>query len=99
MNTISVKNAKHLLTILVGGVLFFSAVNLYLANIVTVTSDFPDTIKSGTTVPVTITIEKGEISGFGRFTCALPEGFEATSTEQILNLRRIQLPCFGLYYL
>ncbi len=82
MNTISVKNAKHLLTILVGGVLFFSAVNLYLANIVTVTSDFPDTIKSGTTVPVTITIEKGEISGFGRFTCALPEGFEATSTEQ-----------------
>ena len=61
MNTKIVKNAKHLLTIVAGTVLFFSAVNLYMANIVTINDDMPKTIQSGSTVPVTITIEKGNV--------------------------------------
>ncbi len=82
MNTKIVKNAKHLLTIVAGTVLFFSAVNLYMANIVTINDDMPKTIQSGSTVPVTITIEKGNVNGFGRFTCTLPKGFVASSSDQ-----------------
>lgn len=82
MNTRQNKNAKRLLQI--GACIAFvcSLFNLYLANVITVTSDMPDTIQYGATVPVTITINKGDIEGFGRFTCTLPKEYIATSEDQ-----------------
>jgi len=49
--------------------------------VVTITSDIPDVVQPGTTITVTITINKGNIEGFGRFTNTLPKGFTATSSD------------------
>ncbi len=76
------KNAKHLLTIGACFAMMIGALNLYLANVVTVSADIPETMQYGSNVPVTITIEKGNIDGFGRFSCTLPKEFTATSDDQ-----------------
>lgn len=76
------KNAKHLLTIGACFAIMIGALNLYLANVVTVSADMPETMQYGSSVPVTITIEKGNIDGFGRFSCTLPKEFTATSNDQ-----------------
>jgi len=82
MSTHVNKNAKHLLKIGACFVLMIGALNLYLANVVTVSADIPETMQYGSSVPVTITIEKGNIDGFGRFSCTLPKEFTATSDDQ-----------------
>ena len=58
------------------------AINLYLANVVSVTSNMPKAVRPGAVIPVTVTIDKGQVEGFGRFTCTLPKDFVATSTNQ-----------------
>lgn len=72
---------KH---VVIASVLFFAicTFNLYLANVVSVTSNMPKAVRPGATIPVTITIDKGQIEGFGRFTCTLPKDFVATSNSQ-----------------
>ncbi|MCQ2605549.1 MAG: hypothetical protein MJ204_03275 [Bacteroidales bacterium] len=55
------KNAKHLLTIGACFAMMIGALNLYIANVVTVSADMPETMQYGSSVPVTITIEKGNI--------------------------------------
>ncbi len=76
------KNAKHLLTLGACFITMIGVLNLYLANVVTVSADMPETMQYGSSVPVTITIEKGNIDGFGRFSCTLPKEFTATSDDQ-----------------
>lgn len=74
-------NAKRLLKV-VGSIIFLVAsFNLFNAKVVHIESDMPDTIGAGTTIPVTITINKGNIEGFGRYTSTLPKGFSATSSD------------------
>ncbi|MCQ2959601.1 MAG: hypothetical protein MJ198_05360 [Bacteroidales bacterium] len=65
-----------------GILLTIATINLYLANVVSVTSNMPKAVRPGATIPVTVTIDKGQIDGFGRFTCTLPKDFVATSTNQ-----------------
>lgn len=82
MNTGKTKSAKQLL--LRGAIAILSFVlllNLSTSNVVSVTGDIPQTMEKGSTVPITITINKGNTDGFGRFSCELPEGFSATSDD------------------
>ncbi|MBP5583910.1 MAG: hypothetical protein J6X43_08165 [Bacteroidales bacterium] len=81
MNTTKRPNAKRLLTIASSIIFLIASFNLYKANVVTVTSDMPEEIQPGATIPVTITINKGSIEGFGRYTNTLPKGFTATSND------------------
>ncbi len=74
-------SAKRLLKI-VGSIIFLiCSFNLFNAKVVHIESDMPDTISAGMTIPVTITINKGNIEGFGRYTNTLPKGFSATSSD------------------
>lgn len=82
MNTSSSKNAKKILIFLSTILFVAGAVNLYLANVVSVTSNMPKAVRPGAVIPVTVTIDKGQVEGFGRFTCTLPKDFIATSTDQ-----------------
>ena len=82
MNTSCTKISKKFL-IRFSMVLFVAgAINLYLANVVSVTSNMPKAVRPGAVIPVTVTIDKGQVEGFGRFTCTLPKDFVATSTNQ-----------------
>ena len=81
MNTTKRPNAKRLLTIASSIFFLIVSFNLYKANVVTITSDMPEEIQPGSTIPVTITINKGSIEGFGRYTNTLPKGFTATSND------------------
>ncbi|MBO7055908.1 MAG: hypothetical protein J6W37_11130 [Bacteroidales bacterium] len=81
MNTTKKPNAKRLLIIASSIFFLIASFNLYKANVVTITSDMPEEIKPGATIPVTITINKGSIEGFGRYTNTLPKGFTATSND------------------
>lgn len=75
------KNAKRLLKVAATAIFFVCSFNLYRANVVTITSNIPETIAAGATVPVTVTINKGNVEGFGRYTNTLPKGFSATSSD------------------
>ena len=81
MNTIKRQNAKRLLIIISGILFVIGSFNLYKANVITITSDIPENIQPGVTIPVTVTISKGSVEGFGRFTNTLPKGFSATSDD------------------
>lgn len=82
MNTSCTKITKKFL-VRFSMVLFVAgAINLYLANVVSVTSNMPKAVRPGAVIPVTVTIDKGQVEGFGRFTCTLPKDFVATSTNQ-----------------
>ncbi|MBR4690448.1 MAG: hypothetical protein IKO90_08290 [Bacteroidales bacterium] len=82
MNTSCTKIIKKFL-VRFSMVLFVAgAINLYLANVVSVTSNMPKAVRPGAVIPVTVTIDKGQVEGFGRFTCTLPKDFVATSTNQ-----------------
>ena len=82
MNTSCTKIIKKFL-VRFSMVLFVAgAINLYLANVVSVTSNMSKAVRPGAVIPVTVTIDKGQVEGFGRFTCTLPKDFVATSTNQ-----------------
>lgn len=71
------------LSIVIASIIFaICAINFTNTNVVSVTSNMPKAVRPGATIPVTITIDKGKIDGFGRFTCTLPSDFTATSTNQ-----------------
>jgi hypothetical protein len=60
------------------GLLLFNA--LFLADI-TITQDVPATMQAGSEVKVTVTVEKGDLSGFAKLQIDLPEGMTATAIE------------------
>lgn len=60
------------------GLFLFNA--LFLADI-TITQDVPATIQAGSEVKVTVTVEKGDLSGFAKLQIDLPEGMAATAIE------------------
>lgn len=45
---------------------------------VSISSDFPENVKPGSEFLVTITVKKGDLSGFAKFSQELPKGFNAT---------------------
>ena len=45
---------------------------------ISVTSDMPESVKAGDEFVITVRIDKGELSGFAKFTQELPQGFTAT---------------------
>ena len=81
MNAKTRRHIKHLLALGFGFIFLICSFNIYKTNVVTITSDIPDVVQPGTTITVTITINKGNIEGFGRFTNTLPKGFTATSSD------------------
>ena len=81
MNTKTKQYIKHILALGFGFIFLICSFNIYKTNVVTITSDIPDVVQPGTTITVTITINKGNIEGFGRFTNTLPKGFTATSSD------------------
>ena len=82
MNTSCTKITKKFLVCFSMVLFVAGAINLYLANVVSVTSNMPKAVRPGAVIPVTVTIDKGQVEGFGRFTCTLPKDFVATSTNQ-----------------
>jgi len=60
------------------GLFLFNA--LFLAEI-TITQDVPATMQAGSEVKVTVTVEKGDLSGFAKLQIDLPEGMTATAIE------------------
>ncbi len=82
MNTKLPINAKHLLLIILIAVPFALFMNLHNSNVVTVRADYPKEVIAGTSFTVTITIDKGNLSGFGRYTHTLPDGLKAESSSQ-----------------
>ena len=82
MNTSRTKITKKILVYVSLFLFVAGAINLYLANVVSVTSNMPKAVRPGAVIPVTVTIDKGQVEGFGRFTCTLPKDFVATSTNQ-----------------
>ncbi len=60
------------------GLFLFNA--LFLADI-TITQDVPATMQAGSEVKVTVTVEKGDLSGFAKLQIDLPEGMTATAIE------------------
>ncbi|HRS19989.1 MAG TPA: hypothetical protein P5243_10825, partial [Bacteroidales bacterium] len=82
MNTIVKINAKHLLLFVIIAVPFALFMNLYNSNVVTVRAEYPKQVIAGTSFTVTVTIDKGNLSGFGRYTHTLPDGLRAESNSQ-----------------
>ena len=82
MNIIKRFNAKYLPLLFIISVPFALFMNLQNANVVTVRADYPTHVVAGMSFPVTVTIDKGNLTGFGRYTATLPEGFTATSDLQ-----------------
>ena len=64
--------------IIVLNFLGFIGVKILFPGGVSITSDLPESINPGEDVIVTVTIDKGDLSGFAKFSQALPEGFSAT---------------------
>ncbi len=60
------------------GIFLFRA--LFLTDVI-ITQDVPTTMQAGTEVKVTVTIDKGQLSGFAKLQIDLPEGLSATSIE------------------
>ncbi len=82
MNTVTNYSFKKIIFVIASFFLIITSYNLYMANVVTLSSNMPKAVRPGATIPVTITIDKGNIDGFGRFTCTLPKDFVATSNNQ-----------------
>ena len=75
MNTIRTKNAKRLLLFILPFIPFVIFLNSNRTNVVTLYAEYPTEVIAGASFPITITIEKGNLDGFGRFSHVLPEGF------------------------
>ena len=60
------------------GILLF---DLFLLANVKIVQDAPPTMMPGTEVKVTVTIEKGDLTGFAKLQIDLPEGLTATAIE------------------
>jgi len=60
------------------GILLFKAI--FLTNVV-VTHEAPATMQAGTEVKVTVTVDKGPLSGFAKLQIDLPDGLTATAVE------------------
>lgn len=60
------------------GILLFKAI--FLTNVV-VTHEAPATMQAGSEVKVTVTVDKGPLSGFAKLQIDLPEGLTATAIE------------------
>src|SRR5690606_26941485 len=82
MNTIRKKSAKRLLLLILPFVPFVIFLNTDRANVVTLYAEYPTEVIAGTSFPITITIEKGNLDGFGRFSHQLPEGFTVDCDAQ-----------------
>ncbi|MFW5852169.1 MAG: hypothetical protein ACOCWB_08095, partial [Bacteroidota bacterium] len=82
MNTIKITSAKRLLLFMLPFIPFVIFLNSSRTNVVSVYADYPKEVIAGTHLKMTVTIEKGNLSGFGRYTQTLPEGFTATSDAQ-----------------
>ncbi len=60
------------------GLFLFNA--LFLADI-TITQDVPATMQAGSEVKVTVTVEKGDLTGFAKLQIDMPEGLSVTAIE------------------
>lgn len=60
------------------GLFLFNA--LFLADI-TITQDAPATMQAGSEVKVTVTVEKGDLTGFAKLQIDMPEGLTVTAIE------------------
>ncbi|MCB9170680.1 MAG: hypothetical protein H6597_08080 [Flavobacteriales bacterium] len=56
-------------------------IDLFLLVNVKITQDAPATMMPGTEVKVTVTVEKGDLTGFAKLQLDLPEGFSVTAIE------------------
>ena len=68
------------LVVLVNLVALFLIDVLFLADI-NITQDIPPTMEPGSEVRVTVTVSKGDLSGFAKLQLDLPEGLSATAIE------------------
>ncbi|MFO7869745.1 MAG: hypothetical protein R6U95_10655 [Bacteroidales bacterium] len=82
MDSIKKKNAKRLLLFVLPFIPFVIFLNSSNSNVVNIHADYPQEVIAGTHFTMTVTIEKGNLSGFGRYTHSLPEGFTATCDAQ-----------------
>lgn len=82
MNTIRKKSAKRLLLLLLPFIPFVIFLNTDRVNVVTLYAEYPTEVIAGTSFPITITIEKGNLDGFGRYSHQLPEGFTVDCNAQ-----------------
>lgn len=82
MNTIRTNSAKRLLLLILPFIPFIIFLNTDRANVVTVYAEYPTEVISGTSFSITITIEKGNLDGFGRYSHQLPEGFTVECDAQ-----------------
>lgn len=69
---------KFLTLLNLSGILLFNA--FFLTNVV-ITHETPATMQAGTEVKVTVTIDKGSLTGFAKLQIDLPEGLSATAIE------------------
>ncbi|MDA3881825.1 MAG: hypothetical protein PF481_00915 [Bacteroidales bacterium] len=86
MNTIKIISAKRLLLFMLPFIPFVIFLNSSRTNVVSIYADYPKEIIAGTHLKMTVTIEKGNLTGFGRYTHSLPEGFTATSDARNFEL-------------
>ncbi len=82
MDTIRTNSAKRLLLLILPFIPFIIFLNTDRANVVTIYAEYQTEVISGTSFPITITIEKGNLDGFGRYSHQLPEGFTAECDAQ-----------------
>jgi hypothetical protein len=68
-------------TLIVAGVIFIAVSSFFFQNGVTIKVDMPDVIEAGTEITVTVTINKGKVSGFAGFRQDLPFGFTARAVN------------------
>jgi len=95
---------KRFFTLIITGILFIALSSFLrlLQTGVTVSVDMPDVIQAGTEITINVTINKGKLSGYGRFRQDLPAGFTAVSVnpanadfsfeEQTVRLMWIRMP-------
>ena len=68
-------------TFIVAGILFIAVSSFFFQNGVTIKVDMPDVIEAGTEITVTVTINKGKVTGFAGFRQDLPYGFTARAVN------------------
>jgi len=60
-------------------------INYLYTNEVNLYAKYPTEVKAGENFDVVVTVEKGNLSEFGRFTQTLPEGFSAESKNKLFS--------------
>ncbi|MBK8948466.1 MAG: hypothetical protein IPM68_06280 [Flavobacteriales bacterium] len=56
-------------------------IEIFLLTDIKITQDVPATVMPGSETKVTLTVEKGDLSGFAKLQIDLPEGFTCTAIE------------------